>query len=68
MKGHALALSKGDNSYIVKIVQNTLTTYSLEPPGLFQPNSAQNILGLRGFSFFQMKDLALFLRGDNSKN
>ena len=51
-------------SYIVKI--HWRLNYFLEPPGQFQPNLAQNILGLRKFSFLKMKDHALFLRGDNS--
>ena len=41
-------------------------TSSPEPPGNFQPDLAQYSLRLTGLSFFQMKDLALFLKGDNS--
>ena len=40
-------LSKGDNK---------LYGENTEPPDKFQPNLAEIILGLRGLSFFQMKD------------
>ena len=60
-------LSKGDNHYI----QSNEKTSTTSPPGplcQFQPHLAQKTLGLRGLHFFQMKDLALFLRGDTCNN
>ena len=55
---------KGNNRYI-QSNKKTSTTSPPEPISKFQPHLAQNTLGLRGLSFFQMKDLALFLRVDN---
>ena len=38
----------------------TISYFSPEPLGRFQPNLAQSILGLRGFKFVQMKSPVLF--------
>ena len=56
-------LPRGDNSYI-QSSEHTLTTSSQEPLGQFKPNLAQNTLRL---SFFQMKDLVLFLGGNKKE-
>ena len=42
--------------------EKTLTSSLPDPMDQFQPNFSKYF----GYSFFQMKDLALFLRGDNS--
>ena len=60
MKGHALSLSKGDNSYIVKIHSDNLFSRTTGP---ISTKLGTVDFDLRRLSFFQMEFLALFLRG-----
>ena len=62
MNGYAF-LKGGDDCEIVKYIENFKKISFPKPPGPFQPNLAQSILGWRGFKFVQMKGYA-FLKGE----